>query len=116
MNALETNEIQTAQAVDPAAICSAWRDIASAPRDGTPFVWVHYITILHTDRPQEYKPYVDVLRRAWINEENVGRQGDGYWMGQYGSKSDSEVYRGYWVLLHPEPNASDHQQGGDNDA
>lgn len=106
--AMKQNQPQTAQDVDLSSLCSAWRDIASAPRDGTSFVWMHYITVLGTNGPHEYKPYVDVLRRAWINEDKVGRQGDGYWMGQYGSRSDYEVCRGYWMPLHPAQKADCH--------
>jgi hypothetical protein len=80
-----------------------WQPIETAPRDGTPFLWLHWITVLHVDKPATYTPSVDILRRVWINEEKVGRLGDGFWMGQYGSKSDSEVYLGYWMPLPPPP-------------
>jgi hypothetical protein len=86
--------------------CSAWLPIETAPRDGTPFVWMHYITILHTDRPYEYEPHFEVLRRAWINEEKVGRKGDGFWMGKYTSIGDARVSHGYWMPMPPLPNAA----------
>lgn len=91
--------------IDLNNIVGTWRPISEAPKDGTPFVWMHYITVLHSDRPYEYKPHVDILRRAWINEEKAGRQGDGYWMGQYGSKSDSDASYG-WCIAMPTPNLS----------
>lgn len=80
-----------------------WQPIESAPRDGTAFVWVHYIRVLNgPDKPDEYVPYSDVVRRHWINEEKNGRSGDGFWMGQYGSHSDRELECGYWKRL-PDP-------------
>jgi len=80
-----------------------WQPIETAPRDGTPFLWLHWITVVHVDKPASYVPAVDILRRVWINEETVGRKGDGFWMGQYSSKGDNEVYLGCWMPLPPPP-------------
>ena len=87
------------------ALYEGWKPIATAPRDGTPFIWMHYITVLHMDKPHEYDPQVDIVRRRWINEEKAGRQGDGFWMGKYGSRSDDQLSYGWWrpLPLAPKP-------------
>lgn len=74
-----------------------WQPIDTAPRDGTPFIWFHYITIL--TKPVTYKPEVDIVRRAWLGEKT----GNGYWMGKWTSHGDADLSCGWWIPLHPEP-------------
>lgn len=75
-----------------------WKTMDSAPMDGTPFVWLHYVTVLSS--PVEYKPYAEVIRRHWMKGEKKGR---GFWMGQSISRSDDELRYGWWMPLAPAP-------------
>lgn len=84
------------EAVDPAsALFGVWSPIATAPRDGTPFVWLHYITML--GEVVRYEPELEVIRRAWLGP----RAGPGHWMGKHCSRSDIEVAYGWWAPMPP---------------
>lgn len=79
-----------------------WQPIATAPKDGTPFVWLRYITVIHEDgRPVTYEPDVEIIRRCWGLSANAVRKGPGYWMGEYTSRSDLDLKLGWWMPLPP---------------
>ena len=77
---------------------STFQPISTAPTDGTPFVWLHYIKVLNSPITLDWK--VDLVRRAWIGETSgVPRVGKGYWMGSYTSHGDDELTQGWWAPL-----------------
>ena len=73
-----------------------WQPIETAPKDGTSFVWMRYITVLKEGGLREHHPEFDVLRRAWLGKEKAG---DGFWVGKYASWADYDVYLGWWCPL-----------------
>jgi hypothetical protein len=75
-----------------------WKTMDSAPKDGTPFVWMHWVTVLST--PVTYKAYAEVVRRCWMGAE---KKGDGFWMGQSISRSEDELKYGWWMPAAPLP-------------
>lgn len=77
----------------------AWKGMETAPRDGTPFIWLSWITIL--DTPIRYEPRCEIIYRNFkIGDRTVKI---GHWMGRYNSRSDLDLAHGCWMPLPESP-------------
>jgi hypothetical protein len=72
-----------------------WKPISTAPKDGTKILWLHVITVLGKSYVK-FDPSISTLERQWIGK----KEGDGFWMGEYGSVSDSNAL-GWWNHFNP---------------
>lgn len=56
-----------------------WQPMATAPRDGTPFIHIYVVRYCGGGRPDWYQPFAEPIARWWIGGRRGNSDDFGYW-------------------------------------